>query len=242
MRVGRSGPPLSAGRSRPKADDFDRGVRVILFGGIDVSFRGIDCDFEVRRCQDATGLAELNDHARTSVLLIDLALLSDSNRSQLVKHIGRRNTPFAVAFSDSIDDQTCEQLLRMGVVGLLRRDESPETLSRAIRAVVDGQLWFPRGMISRVLKEFLIPIVNHLTAREMEILMLIGGGLSNQQIADKLFIARETVRWHLRGLYSKMGIRGRRSAIEYLRLLGGSAKAMPAKSAVNEERHSRTAS
>jgi DNA-binding NarL/FixJ family response regulator len=241
MRAGRKVHLSSEDVLSPEANGFDRGVRVILFGGI-VSCWGVAHDFEVLRCQDASCLAELSGPDRTSVLLVDMELLSDSNRSQLVEHIGRLNAPLAIALSDSTDDQTCEQLLRIGVVGLLRRDESPETLGRAISAVVDGQLWFPRGTISRVLKEFLIPTVNHLTAREMEILMLIGGGLNNQQIADRLFISRETVRWHLRSLYPKLGIRSRRSAIEYFRLLGGSAKAMPAQSAVNGKRHSRAAS
>jgi len=150
-----------------------------------------------------------------------------------VKYIGRANTPFAVAVSDSTDDESCEQLLRMGFVGLLRRSESSQTVGRAISAIVEGELWFPRQTISRVLKGFLIPNVNRLTTREMEILRLVGSGLNNQQIGDRLFIARETVRWHLRSLYSKLELNGRRSAKEYVRLLSRVGKAMPTKSAVS---------
>jgi DNA-binding NarL/FixJ family response regulator len=236
MRAGGKSRGVPTRSSLPERNSFHRGVQVILFGGIDVSCRGVERDFEVLLCQDAASLAELGEHPKTSVLLVDLAFLSDSNRSQLLKHIGGLHTALALAFSDSTDGQSCEQLLRMGFVGVLRLDESAETLNRAICAVADGQLWFPRETISRVLKGFLIPSeVNRLTAREVEILTLIGSGLNNQQIADKLFIARETVRWHLRGLYSKLGVKGRPGAQEYVKLLSGVRKAMPAKSAANGE-------
>jgi DNA-binding NarL/FixJ family response regulator len=238
---------LAGGDSRyvpSEPNGLDRAAQLILFGVVDAISQGVERDFEVLRCRDAACLAELREHTKTSVLLVDLEFLSDSNRSQLVKHLGRLNAPLAVAFSDSADDQSCEQLLGMGFVGVLRRDTSQEMLGRAIFAVLDGQLWFPRLTLSRLLKGFLIRTVNRLTAREMEILTLIGSGLSNQKIADRLFISRETVRWHLRSLYSKLGIKGRQGAKEYVDLLCGAGRPMPAKSVVkgDEWRHSRTAS
>ena len=48
-----------------------------------------------------------------------------------------------------------------------------------------------------------------------EVLELIANGLSNREIADKLFICRETVRWHIRSLYSKIGAKDRASAVRY---------------------------
>jgi DNA-binding NarL/FixJ family response regulator len=238
MRPGGNGLPLS------ECNGSGQGFRVILFGGVDVSRHGLDPHFAVLSCQDVTSLEELAGHTTTSVVLVDLTLLSDSSRSELVKHIGRVNMPLAVAISDSTDDESCEQLLRMGFVGLLRRYESPETLGRAISAVVNGEMWFPRQTLSRVLKEFLIPNAHRLTTREMEILRLLDSGLNNQQIGDRLFIARETVRWHLRGLYSKLRLNGRRSAKQYVRRLSATGKAMPPKSAVSgdDRRRPRAAS
>ena len=54
-----------------------------------------------------------------------------------------------------------------------------------------------------------------LTARENEILNLLGLRYTNQEIADHLFLSRETIRWHLRSLYSKIGASDRAAAIQY---------------------------
>jgi len=54
-----------------------------------------------------------------------------------------------------------------------------------------------------------------LTRREKEILRLVGQGYKNQEIAEQLFISRETVRWHLRSLYPKIGVQDRLSAAFY---------------------------
>jgi LuxR family transcriptional regulator of csgAB operon len=102
---------------------------------------------------------------------------------------------------------------------------------RAVRAIANGELWFSRRTISRVLTTFLFEQhLKRLTSREIEILMLIGSGFSNQEIGNQLFISRETVRWHVRGLYSKLGIVNRPDALEYLRSLYGSGTRIPAQS------------
>jgi DNA-binding NarL/FixJ family response regulator len=138
------------------------------------------------------------------------------------------NTVLVLAIADSIDDKACENLLRMGCVGSLRRREAPATLIRALKAVIAGELWFPRATLSRVLRGFLAAQdPNRLTSREMEILGLVGGDLNNQQIADKLFISRETVRWHIKGLNAKLGIRTRRGLRDHVRVLHRLGKAMP---------------
>ena len=96
------------------------------------------------------------------------------------------STVLVLALADSIDDKACESLLRMGCVGSLRRREAPATMVRALNAVMAGELWFPRTMLSRVLKGFLVAQdPNRLTSREMEILALIGEDLNNQQVGGQ---------------------------------------------------------
>jgi pimeloyl-ACP methyl ester carboxylesterase/DNA-binding CsgD family transcriptional regulator len=58
------------------------------------------------------------------------------------------------------------------------------------------------------------------TAREREIIERLAGGLSDQQIADALFLSLNTVKWHNRHIYSKLGVRNRLQAIAQARLLG----------------------
>jgi DNA-binding NarL/FixJ family response regulator len=216
---------------------------VILFGGVEAESFGEDCPFEVQRCEDVSQVSRFWEGAQASVLLIDLERLSDSERSHLRKQMAQFNTVLVLAIADSIDDKACENLLRMGCVGSVRGQEAPATLLRALKAVIAGELWFPRTTLSRVLRGFLAAQdPNRLTSREMEILGLVGGDLNNQQIADKLFISRETVRWHIKGLHAKLGIRTRRGLRDHVRLRLRLGKAIPEHRELGNSPTSRVAS
>ena len=108
-----------------------------------------------------------------------------------------------------------EELMRMGCRGALPAGIGVQTFRRAARAVADGEIWASRGSISRVVRSLLFRENNLLTGRERQILKLIAGGCSNREIGAKLLISRETVRWHVRGLYAKIGARDRPSAVRY---------------------------
>lgn len=110
----------------------------------------------------------------------------------------------------------CESLLRMGCMGFLRHDAPPWQFRRAVDAVVSGEIWAPRKLISQMCREFLSaddPL--KLTAREEEVLMLLAAGHSNRKIADSLFISRDTVRWHMRAIYRKLGVHDRSSVLSF---------------------------
>jgi DNA-binding NarL/FixJ family response regulator len=204
-------------------------VRVILIGGVSVERFGEDSPFEIVRCEDVSQALRFWEDAETCVLLTDLASLSESERARLRKQMAQFNRILVLAVADSIDDKGCENLLRMGCVGSLRSRESAATIERALKAVIAGELWFPRALLSGVLRGFLVAQdPNRLTTRELEILGLVNNDLNNQQIADKLFISRETVRWHIKGLHAKLGIRTRRGLQDQVRLVHRMEKAIPA--------------
>lgn len=204
-------------------------VRVILVGGVEAGSFGEDSSFKIHQCQDVSQVTRLWEGAEASVLLVDLERLSDGERAKLRKQMAQFHGVLVLAIADSIGDEDCEKLLRMGCVGSLRRREDPATIVRALRAVIAGELWFPRATLSRVLRGFLVAQdPDRLTSRELEILALVGGDLNNQQIADKLFISRETVRWHIKSLHAKLGTRTRRGLGDHVRLLSRLGKAMPA--------------
>ena len=153
-----------------------------------------------------------------AIVFVEMASLDAEQKIEFLARIGRGNTLYAIAVErSSAESANHESLLRAGFAGVLDRECCPEIFQRAVRLIAEGQLWFPREIISRVLKGYLIvEDLDRLTSREVEILELIGDGLNNQQIANKLFISRETVRWHVRGLNSKLGIKDRNTAKEYL--------------------------
>ena len=104
----------------------------------------------------------------------------------------------------------------MGFAGALPRSTTFSVLERAIRAVAEGELWAPRKSVAATIRELLADqSPRKLTSREEQIFSLIAGGYKNREVAEKLFISRETVRWHLRSINSKLGIQERGNFIKY---------------------------
>ncbi len=121
---------------------------------------------------------------------------------------GGRTQVLAVCGADS---GAAPELLHLGCSGVLPENSPVENVQRAIEAVAMGELWFPRKVLSNAIRALLSTVTaNRLTTREREILRLIGRGCNNRVIAETLFISRETVRWHVRSLYAKIGTHDRK--------------------------------
>jgi DNA-binding NarL/FixJ family response regulator len=114
------------------------------------------------------------------------------------------------------DPGLVEDLLRMGCVGFVTEEISPAVLKKAVRSVVAGEFWADRRATSRVVQQLLSQSgTRNLTPREKQVLWLIGQGLKNRAIAERLYITRDTVRWHIRSIYAKLGVHDRLSAALY---------------------------
>jgi DNA-binding NarL/FixJ family response regulator len=105
-----------------------------------------------------------------------------------------------------------EAALHAGARGFVHKDASSDVLLRAVRAVAAGELWFSRSLLrgSRGAggARGEQPIAS-LTARERDIVGLVGEGLRNEEIARRLGITEKTVRNHLTGVFDKLGVSGR---------------------------------
>jgi DNA-binding NarL/FixJ family response regulator len=125
-----------------------------------------------------------------------------------------RSCPFArvIALVNDVKCEACESLLLLGCSGLVQNSISVSSFKRAVFAIQSGEIAASRRVISRAFQTFL---GRRISRREQNILDLLRGGLSNRQIAEQLFISQETLRWHLRNLYSKTGIRTRIHLQEY---------------------------
>jgi DNA-binding NarL/FixJ family response regulator len=110
--------------------------------------------------------------------------------------------------------------LRAGATGYVLKDSPPDAIVSSIMAVMAGERVMAGAVANRVLemltgsstpKEF----YDGLTAREVEILKLLAGGLINKQIAYRLSISEKTVRNHVSNMYEKLGIYDRAQAVLY---------------------------
>ena len=121
-------------------------------------------------------------------------------------------------------DEYIVQALRAGASGFLLKDVPPEELAAAIRVVAAGEaLLAPsitRRLLDRFASTFTVPgearrptAFADLTERELEVFILIGRGLSNQEIADQLVLGETTVKTHVSRVFSKLELRDRVQAV-----------------------------
>jgi DNA-binding NarL/FixJ family response regulator len=115
---------------------------------------------------------------------------------------------------DRDDPVASQRCLRLGFSGVVMRDASAEVLRRALEAVAKGELWATRQSLAELVRDLLSKAnPSKLTGRELQILKLVASGCSNQEVANCLFVTRDTIRWHLKSLYSKLGAMNREQAI-----------------------------
>ena len=120
------------------------------------------------------------------------------------------------------EDELLSGVLRAGAAGFVLKDSSAEELIRAVRAVANGDSYLDPAVTSRVLHTYRRAVdapaaadAGELTAREFDVLRLIGRGLSNAEIAEELFISGVTVKSHIGHIFVKLNLRDRAAAIVY---------------------------
>jgi DNA-binding NarL/FixJ family response regulator len=110
-------------------------------------------------------------------------------------------------------------LLRLGVKGIVAHKVARTHLARAIVAVANGGVWTPRSLVSNFLDQVLgqsrnqSPQSPRLSYRERQVIDCVLKSLSNKEIADSLHISESTVKFHLRQLFHKFGVRRRADLI-----------------------------
>ena len=116
------------------------------------------------------------------------------------------------------------EALRAGASGFLLKDAPPEQLVEAIRIVARGDALLAPSITRRLIQRFLRqpPLappgskpLDRLTAREREVLELIAHGLSNSEIAGRLYLTEATVKTHVAHIYRKLDLRDRAQAVVY---------------------------
>ena len=130
----------------------------------------------------------------------------------LAKHIKKHYPQIKIiAFSTFDDTHYIKQFMRAAGCGYLLKNASPETIVTAIHAVLDNKEYIDENLKKLLLEESLsgkkrsmfdVP----LTIREREIIKMVAEGLTNQQIADKIFISPRTVEKHRMNINAKMEV------------------------------------
>ncbi|WP_411074466.1 response regulator [Streptomyces sp. cmx-4-7] len=99
-----------------------------------------------------------------------------------------------------------------GASGYLLKDAPPEELAAAVRTAAAGQSALAPAVAHRLMDRMRTP-AQALTKRELEVLQLVGEGLSNAQISKALFLSQATVKSHLVHVFAKLGVDSRTAAV-----------------------------
>lgn len=117
--------------------------------------------------------------------------------------------------SEGLTEREIETLLKAGCWGVIDKNAEHAVLRRAVDTIARGEMWVPRRLLTNMFRRLALSDERKLSPREVEIVKLLASDFTNKIIAESLFISPETLRWHLRNIYTKTGIRDRRNIVAY---------------------------
>lgn len=177
----------------------------------------------VGECADgAEALASLG--LRPAVIVMDVRMRGMDGVEATRRLRAIPDAPPVLILTTFDDDQVLSSALRAGSAGFVLKDAPAEDLIRATRTVAEGGAWLDPAVTGRVLSAYrdtargsISPerVLSALTAREREVLRLIGRGSTNQEIADLLVISEATVKSHIGNILGKLELRDRAAAIVF---------------------------
>ena len=112
--------------------------------------------------------------------------------------------------------------LKQGADGFVHAQMDPAQVLRAVEVVQKGELAAPRQLLGwHLMSQKEKPKIGELSARQREILELVVEGLSNAEIAGRLYLSESTIKQHLRAVYKVLGVRNRTEAAKTMRDAAG---------------------
>ncbi|GHB47235.1 DNA-binding response regulator [Streptomyces xanthochromogenes] len=156
---------------------------------------------------------ELASSDAFDVVLMDLQFGAGMHGAEATAAItARPGAPRVLVLTTYDTDADILAAVEAGASGYLLKDAPPEELAAAVRTAASGQSALAPAVAHRLMDRMRTP-AEALTRRELEVLQLVGDGLSNQQISKQLFLSQATVKSHLVHIYAKLGVDSRTSAV-----------------------------
>ncbi|GAA5160194.1 MULTISPECIES: response regulator [Amycolatopsis] len=170
---------------------------------------------------DGDEALELVAALRPDVLLIDLRMPRCDGVTATRRVRAEHPATEVVVLTTYADDESLLAALQAGARGYLTKDADADSIAGALRSAASGMSTVDAQLQLRLVEAAArshIPSTDEiegLTTREIEVLRLIAGGLSNAEIAHMLFISEATVKTHVNHLFAKAGLRDRAQAVAF---------------------------
>jgi DNA-binding NarL/FixJ family response regulator len=171
---------------------------------------------------DGAGVVAAVEELRPDVVVMDVRMPGTDGvtATRLVRAM--TSPPPVLVLTTFEDEEVLAAALRAGAAGFLLKGVPAEDLQRAVRAVADGGAWLDPAVTAKVLATYrngavALPTteLDVLTPRELEVLELIGTGLSNAEIADRLTLSEGTIKTHIGHVFAKLQLRDRATAVVF---------------------------
>ncbi|NEY33625.1 response regulator [Streptomyces sp. PRKS01-65] len=177
---------------------------------------------DVGEAHDGEAAVEAAHRERWDVVLMDIRLPGMSGITATEEILKKVPEPPRVIVLTTFDiDEYVYSALRAGASGFLLKDTSPQRLVEAVRVVTQGEMLFAPAVTRRLVESYTRrpasavepEAVARLTAREREVLRLVGLGLGNDAIAVQLHVTEGTVKTHLHRVMGKLALNSRAQAV-----------------------------
>ena len=177
-----------------------------------------DCDVHEAADLDSA-LGVLGAEPDIDLVLLDLHMPGSQGLSGLAALRGQYPGVAVLVVSGHDDPRIVRRVLNHGAAGFITKSSNPTEIGEAIRTVLDGGRWLPPAWAQTIESLPADPADTDLAARlarlteqQYRVLVLLGTGLLNKQIADRLSIQERTVKAHVTAIFEKLGVRNRTQA------------------------------
>ena len=178
----------------------------------------------VGECSDGAAALAAVAQLRPAVVVMDVRMKGMDGVEATRRLRALQDPPPVLILTTFDDDEILSDALRAGAAGFVLKDAPAEDLIRATRVVAEGGAWLDQAVTGRVLAAYRAGTaanpgtaarISTLTARELDVLRLIGRGATNQEIAGTLVISEATVKSHIGHILDKLDLRDRAAAIVF---------------------------
>lgn len=169
-------------------------------------------------------VVQLNRQLQPDIILMDL-FMPEKNGLEATREIIEEYPDARILLLTSfVDDDRIVEAIKAGACGCVLKDSAPELLIAAIHKVFDGDLFLPQNITRKLVLQLGQPEDKKgrkesgvaLSEREMDVARLVGRGLSNKAIAEKLCLSPVTVRFHVSNILQKFQFENRTQVASYV--------------------------
>jgi two-component system, NarL family, nitrate/nitrite response regulator NarL len=154
------------------------------------------------------------------IIILDICLGQENGADIIPELLSIAGESRIIVLTGVQDEEALRRASRLGAMGVIAKNAPADMLIKAIDRVHAGELWLNRRLTAALVAELRRPggepesngelaLIAQLSNRERDIVNLIGEGLKNKQIADRLCISETTVRHHITSILGKLGVSDR---------------------------------